>query len=118
MECYFDYVATNPLRKEVFDAMEPYFIENFGNPLSVYPLGVKATEAIEKARQQVASLINAKPKEIVFTSSGTEANNFAVRGIAMAKQNEGRHIIVTKMEHHSVLILQGFLKSLVLQLLI
>jgi len=111
MECYFDYVATNPLRKEVFDAMEPYFIENFGNPLSVYPLGVKATEAIEKARQQVASLINAKPKEIVFTSSGTEANNFAVRGIAMAKQNEGRHIIVTKMEHHSVLNSARFLEK-------
>ncbi|MCX8030174.1 MAG: cysteine desulfurase [Thermodesulfovibrionales bacterium] len=102
-KCYFDHVATNPLLPEVFDAMVPYFKEEFGNPLSVYELGVKAREAIENARQSVASLINAKPSTIVFTSSGAEANNFALKGIALAKQNEGKHLIVSRVEHHSVL---------------
>lgn len=112
MECYFDHVATNPLRDEVLEAMMPYLKEEFGNPLSIYPLGVRAREAIENARKQVADLINAKPSEIVFTSSGAEANNFALRGIAMAKQYDGKHIIVTRMEHHSVLNPARFLEKL------
>ncbi len=112
MECYFDHVATNPLRPEVLEAMMPYLKEEFGNPLSVYPLGVRAREAVEKAREQVASLVNARPSEIVFTSSGAEANNFALRGIAMARQYEGKHIIVTRMEHHSVLNPARFLEKL------
>lgn len=112
MECYFDHVATNPLKPEVFEAMMPYFKENFGNPLSIYPLGVRAREAIENAREQVAALINAKPSEIFFTSSGAEANNFALRGIAFARQYEGKHIIVSKMEHHSVLNPARFLEKL------
>ncbi|RMD52613.1 MAG: cysteine desulfurase, partial [Nitrospirae bacterium] len=100
---YLDHVATNPLHPDVFEAMVPYFKEEFGNPLSVYPLGVRAREAIEEARKKVAELINAKASEIVFTSSGAESNNFAIRGVALAKKREGRHIIVSKMEHHSVL---------------
>ncbi len=100
---YFDNVATNPLLPEVFDAMLPYFKEEFGNPLSVYDLGTKARDAIEKARTDVASLINAKPSSIVFTSSGAEANNFALKGIALAKQSQGNHLIVSRVEHHSVL---------------
>ncbi len=100
---YFDHVATNPLHDEVFEAMLPYFKEDFGNPLSVYELGLNARNAIEEARGKVAELINAKPAEIIFTSSGAEANNFALKGIAYAKQNEGEHIIISKMEHHSVL---------------
>ncbi len=112
MECYFDHVATTPLRDEVLEAMMPYLKEEFGNPLSIYPLGLRAREAIENARQQVADLINAKPSEIVFTSSGAEANNFALRGIAMAKQYDGKHIIVTRMEHHSVLNPARFLEKL------
>ncbi len=112
MECYFDHVATNPLREEVLEAMMPYLKEEFGNPLSVYPLGVRAREAIERAREQVAALINAKPSEIVFTSSGAEANNFALRGIAFAHQYEGKHIIVTRMEHHSILNPARFLEKL------
>lgn len=102
-KCYFDHVATNPLIPEVFDAMVPFFKEEFGNPLSVYDLGIKARDAIENARTSVASLINAKPSTIIFTSSGAEANNFALKGIALAKQNQGKHLIVSRVEHHSVL---------------
>lgn len=111
MKCYFDHVATNPLDPRVFEAMLPYFKEEFGNPQSVYDLGVKAKEAIEKARAQVASLINCKPSEIIFTSSGAESNNFALRGIALARQNEGRHVLVSKVEHHSILNSARFLEK-------
>lgn len=109
--CYFDHVATNPLDERVFEAMLPYFKENFGNPLSIYEPGAKAKEAIENARANVASLTGSKPPEIVFTASGAEANNFALRGIALARQNEGRHIIVSRMEHHSILNSARFLEK-------
>lgn len=103
-KCYLDHVATNPLLPEVFEAMLPYFKEEFGNPNSIYDLGVKARDAVEKARADVASLINAtKPSSIIFTSSGTEANNFALKGIALANQNQGKHLIVSRVEHHSIL---------------
>lgn len=108
---YLDHVATNPLHPEVLNAMMPYLKEEFGNPLSIYPLGAKARGAIENARAQVASLINAKPNEIVFTSSGAEANNFALRGAALAHQNQGKHIIVSKIEHHSILNSARFLEK-------
>lgn len=111
-KCYFDHVATNPLHPDVLKEMMPYFTEEFGNPLSLYPLGVNARNAIEKARSQVASLINCKPSEIIFTSSGAESNNFAVRGIALARQNEGKHVIVSRMEHHSVLNSARFLEKM------
>lgn len=108
---YLDHVATNPLHPEVLDAMLPYFKENFGNPLSIYELGIKAREAIENARGSIGDLINAKPNEIIFTSSGAEANNFALKGIAFAYQNKGKHIIVSKIEHHSVLNSARFLEK-------
>jgi cysteine desulfurase len=92
--------------------MMPYLKEEFGNPLSIYPLGMNARNAIEKARGQVASLINCKPSEIIFTSSGAEANNFALRGIALARQNEGKHVIVSRMEHHSILNSARFLEKM------
>lgn len=111
-KCYFDHVATNPLDSRVFDAMMPYFTEDFGNPLSIYDLGTKAKEAIEIARAQAASLINSKSSEIIFTSSGAEANNFALRGIALARQNKGKHVIVSKMEHHSILNPARFLEKM------
>ena len=111
-KCYFDHVATNPLDSRVFEAMMPYFMEDFGNPLSLYDLGTKAKEAIENARGQVAALINSKSSEIIFTSSGAEANNFALRGIALARQNEGKHVIVSKMEHHSILNSARFLEKM------
>jgi cysteine desulfurase len=107
---YFDHVATNPMHPEVFDAMVPYLREDFGNPLCIYELGVRAKDAIEKSREQVASLINAKPSEIVFTSSGAEANNFALRGIALARQSEGKHIVISMAEHHSILNAARFLE--------
>jgi cysteine desulfurase len=110
-KCYFDYVATNPLHPEVFEAMLPYFREEFGNPLSLYEAGMKARDSIEKARAQTGALINAKPSEIIFTSSGAEANNFALRGIALARQNEGKHVIVSRMEHHSILNSARFLEK-------
>lgn len=100
---FLDHVAGNPLLPEVLDTMMPYFKEEYGNPLSMYDLGMNAREAIEDARNKVAELINAEPSEIIFTSSGAEANNFALRGVALAHQNEGKHAIVSKMEHHSIL---------------
>lgn len=110
-KCYFDHVATNPLHPQVFEAMLPYFKEEFGNPLSLYELGMKARSAIEDSRAMVASLVNSKPSEIIFTSSGAESNNFALRGIALARQNEGKHIIVSRMEHHSILNSARFLEK-------
>jgi cysteine desulfurase len=109
--CYFDYVATNPLHPQVFEVMLPYFKEEFGNPLSLYELGMKARNGIENARVQTASLINSKPSEVIFTSSGAEANNFALRGIALARQNEGKHLVVSRMEHHSILNSARFLEK-------
>jgi cysteine desulfurase len=110
--CYFDHVATNPLDPRVLDVMMPYLKDDFGNPLSIYELGAKAKDAIENARSQVSSLINSKASEIIFTSSGAEANNFALRGIALARQNEGKHVIVSKMEHHSILNSARFLEKM------
>jgi cysteine desulfurase len=108
---YMDYVATNPLHTEVLDAMMPYLKDEYGNPLSVYPPGLNARKAIEDARESTAALINAKAKEIIFTSSGAESNNFAMKGIAYALQNKGKHIIVSKIEHHSVLNTARFLEK-------
>jgi cysteine desulfurase len=110
-QIYLDHVATNPLLPEVLDAMMPYFKENYGNPLSIYEPGMKAREAIEQARASTADLFNCKPKEILFTSSGAESNNFAIKGIALALQNKGKHIIVSKVEHHSVLNSARFLEK-------
>ncbi len=110
MRAYFDHVATNPLDPRVLEAMLPYFKDEFGNAQSVYDLGLRARDAIELARQRVASLINCKPSEIIFTSSGAEANNFAIRGIALARQNRGKHIMVSRVEHHSILNSARFLE--------
>jgi cysteine desulfurase len=110
-KCYFDHVATNPVHPYVLEAMLPYFKEEFGNPLSIYEYGIKAKNAMETARERVAALVNSKPAEIIFTASGAEANNFALRGIALAKQNEGKHVIVSRMEHHSILNSARFLEK-------
>ncbi len=110
-EIYMDHVATNPLHPEVLDAMMPYFREQYGNPLSLYELGINAREAIEKARAETAALINANPNEIIFTSNGAESNNYALKGIAFANQSRGKHIIVSRIEHHSVLNSARFLEK-------
>lgn len=102
-QVYLDYSATTPVKKEVLDTMLPYFTEIYGNPSSLYSISAPSKEAIAVARGQVASLINAEPKEIFFTSGGTEADNWAIMGVADALKKKGNHIITTKIEHHAVL---------------
>jgi len=103
MRVYLDNSATTPVAPEVLDAMLPYFSEEIGNAQSVHSYGQRAKSAIEKARRHVAELINATPTEIVFTSGGTEADNLAVRGVAEAHREHGRHIITSKIEHPAIL---------------
>lgn len=100
---YLDYNATTPIDSEVLRAMLPYLKGNFGNPSSIYSIGVEAKQAIEKARVQVAELINAAAGEVVFTSGGTEANNMAIIGTALANENKGKHIITSAIEHPAVI---------------
>jgi cysteine desulfurase len=108
---YLDYAATTPTHPEVLKAMLPYFTDAFGNPSSIHSLGQEARDAIEKARNQVAALIGAKSEEIVFTGSGTEADNFALKGVALANQGKGNHIITSSIEHHAVLETCKFLEK-------
>ena len=108
---YLDYAATTPMHPEVVKAMLPYFTEAFGNPSAIHAYGQEAKGAIEEARAKVASLIGAQDEEIVFTSGGTEADNFALKGIAYANENKGNHIITTTIEHHAVLETCHFLET-------
>ncbi|MBM3141899.1 MAG: cysteine desulfurase NifS [Chloroflexi bacterium] len=108
---YLDYAATTPTHPEVMKAMLPYFTDSFGNPSSIHSLGQEAKEAIEKARNQVAALIGAKSEEVVFTGSGTEADNFVLKGVALANQGKGNHIITSSIEHHAVLETCKFLEK-------
>jgi cysteine desulfurase len=100
---YLDYAATTPTHPEVVKAMLPYFTESFGNPSSIYSYGQEAKEAVEEARSQIASFINSRKEEIVFTSGGTEADNFAINGVAFANEPKGNHIITSIIEHHAVI---------------
>lgn len=100
---YVDHSATTPLKREVLDVMLPYLTENFGNASTVYAEGRTAKKAISVAREQVAGAIGADAKEIFFTGSGTEADNWAVRGAAFANRAKGNHIITSAVEHHAVL---------------
>jgi cysteine desulfurase len=100
---YLDNAATTPLLPEVRDAMMPYLGEVFGNPSSLHDWGDTARQAVDTARSQVAALIGASAEEIIFTGSGTESNNFAVKGLALAQQSKGKHIVVSAIEHFSVL---------------
>jgi len=102
-EIYLDNSATTPVKKEVLDAMLPYFTTHYGNPSSIYKIGRTAKAAIEKARESVACAIGAKSNEIFFTGCGTEADNWAIKGIALSKSKVGKHIISSKIEHHAVL---------------
>ncbi len=99
---YLDYNATTPIAPEVAAAMRPYLESYFGNPSSVHAYGVKTKMAVEKARRQVAELINCEPSEIIFTSGGTESNNYAIKGIALANRHRGNHIITSAVEHPAV----------------
>ncbi|WP_304941857.1 cysteine desulfurase NifS [Vallitalea guaymasensis] len=100
---YFDNAATTSVHPEVLEAMLPYFTQNFGNPSSIYEIGQINKNAIDDAREQVAKLIGAKPVEIFFTSGATEADNWAIKGIAESYKNKGNHIITSTVEHHAVL---------------
>jgi cysteine desulfurase NifS/selenium donor protein len=100
---YLDYNATTPIDPVVADAMRPYLGELFGNPSSIHAEGMLAKAAVEAARKNVAKMLNCRPDEIIFTSGGTESNNFAIRGIALANRNKGNHIITSCIEHPSVM---------------
>lgn len=99
---YLDNSATTPIDKEVFEAMLPFLTEKFGNASSIHFFGQEARAAIDKARHQVAGIINARPAEIVFTSGGTESNNLAIRGLMEANEHYGKHIITSEIEHSAV----------------
>jgi len=111
MRVYLDNSATTAMAGEVIEAMLPYFADEMGNAQSVHSFGQRAKSAVERARREVAALINASPAEIVFLSGGTEADNFAIRGIAEAHGDQGRHIITTKIEHPAVLATCGALEG-------
>jgi len=98
-----DHAATTATDVKVFEEMKPYFALKYGNPNSIHSFGQETRDAVEEARGKVAHLIGANPAEIVFTSGGTEADNYAIKGIAWANQNKGNHIITSKIEHHAVL---------------
>lgn len=100
---YMDHAATTPTRPEVVEAMLPYFSERFGNPSSLYALAREAKGAVEEARGRVAAAIGASPEEIFFTAGGTEADNWAVKGVAAASGKKGDHIVTSSIEHHAVL---------------
>jgi cysteine desulfurase len=102
-QVYLDYSATTPVKKEVLDEMLPYFTEKFGNPSSLYGLGLSAKSDLNQARAKVANLIGADEREIYFTSCGTEADNWAVIGAAKARKAKGNHIITSRIEHHALL---------------
>ena len=100
---YMDNAATTRVTEPVFEAMQPYFGEIYGNPMSVHSFGREARKGVEEARRQVAAALNAEPSEIYFTGCGTESDNWAIRGAAYANLRKGKHLITTQIEHHAVL---------------
>jgi len=100
---YMDYSATTPMKKEVLDAMMPYFTENFGNASSVHSFGRDAKNVINQSRETISKAIGANREEIYFTAGGTESDNWAIKGIAKSMKSKGNHIITSKIEHHAVL---------------
>lgn len=108
---YLDYNATTPHDPEVLEAMRPYFEEEFGNPSSSHYYGSKPKQAVASARRRVASLLNCEPEEIIFTSGGTESNNFAIKGCAEALRDRGNHIVTSQIEHPAVLEVCRFLEN-------
>lgn len=108
---YLDYNATTPIAREVADAMVPYLYEGFGNPSSSHPYGVAARRAVDEARARVAGLLGCRPGELIFTSGGTESNNLAIKGAALAARGRGDHVITTAVEHPAVTNVCGWLRD-------
>jgi cysteine desulfurase len=108
---YLDYNATTPHHPEVIAAMRPFLEEHFGNPASGHWYGIQPKRAVEGARKQVASMLNCRPEEIIFTSGGTESNNHAIKGVAAAYRGRGKHIITSQIEHPAVLEVCRFLEQ-------
>ncbi len=102
MPIYLDHAATTPLRREVLDAMLPFLTESFGNPSSAHGYGRAARAGLDWAHERVAARLGAEPREIVFTSGGTEANNLAIKGAAWAGKGRGHRIVTSSVEHHAV----------------
>lgn len=100
---YFDHIASTPVFPQVMEAMLPYLNEFYGNPQSLHSFGQETASAIESAREKVAQLIEAETEEVFFTSSGTESNNFAIKGMALAQRTKGKNIVMSAVEHQSVL---------------
>lgn len=100
---YMDHVAGTPLLPEALEAMMPFFKEEFGNPSSIHHFGEEAENALNEAREKTAALIGAEPEEIIFTSCGTESNNFAFKGVPMARKSKGSHIVTSPIEHFSIM---------------
>ena len=98
-----DYASTTPVDPRVLKMMLPYFTKKFGNSMSIHSFGREAKKILEDSRESIANLMNATPEEIIFTSSATESNNLALKGVALANKDKGKHIIVSKIEHHCVL---------------
>jgi cysteine desulfurase len=109
---YLDHAATTPVRPEVLEAMLPYFGEKFGNPSSIYSLARASRRALDNARDTVADSLGCKASEIVFTSGGTEADNLAIQGVALANRARGNHIVTSRIEHHAVLHTCQYLEKL------
>jgi cysteine desulfurase len=102
-QVYLDHAATTPTAPEVVEAMLPFFTERFGNPSSIYGIARESKAAVDAARDQVARAINASPEEVYVTSGGTEADNWAIKGVAYANRKRGEHIVTSAIEHHAVL---------------
>ena len=100
---YLDHAATTPVDPQVLEAMLPYFTGSFGNPSNLYTLAQKSRMAVDEARDRVAKVLGCRPSEVIFTSGGTESDNTALRGAALALRQSGNHIITTNIEHHAVL---------------
>lgn len=109
---YFDNAATTAVKKEVLEKMLPYFSENYGNASSIYSLGCTSAQAVANARAQVANALHCKPNEVYFTGCGSEADNWAIKGVASANRAKGKHIITTAIEHHAVLHTCQYLEKL------
>ncbi len=111
MKVYIDHASTTPCDKRVVEAMMPYFTQEFGNADSQHFYGRETAKAVADARQSIASLIGAQANELYFTASGTEADNWALKGVALAKRNKGNHIIISSIEHHAILTAADWLEK-------